>query len=260
MPKFAANLSMMFTEVPFLDRFERAARAGFKGVEFLFPYAFAPEDIAARLKANGLSQALINMPPGNWEAGDRGMAAIPARVSEFRSNVAIAITYARALGCRKLHAMAGLFPEGADRAQWENTYIDNMRYAADECARHGIMVLAESLNPYNMPGYFLLSQRQSEALVERIDRPNVRIQLDIYHAQITDGDLTRLIKALAGKFAHVQIASVPERHEPDEGEINYPYIYEALARAGYHDWIGCEYNPRARTEGGLGWLKAYPQR
>lgn len=259
MPKFAANLSMMFTEVPFLDRFEQAAKAGFAGVEFLFPYAFDPAELAERLKKHGLTLALINMPPGDWDAGERGMAAIPGREAEFRANVETAITYARALGGKKLHAMAGLIPEGADRKVWEETYIANMRHAADRCAEYGITVLAESLNPRNMPGYFLLSQRQSEALVARIDRPNVKMQLDIYHAQITDGDLTKLIESLAGKFGHVQIASVPDRHEPDEGEINYPHIYAALEKAGYRDWIGCEYNPRATTLEGVSWLKAYPQ-
>ncbi len=259
MPKFAANLSMMFTEYPFLDRFEQAAKAGFKGVEFLFPYDFDPADLARRLKDHGLSQALINMPPGDWDAGDRGMAAIPGREAEFRATVEIALRYAQALGCKKLHAMAGLFPEGAERAVYEETYIANLRHAADRCAEAGITVLSESLNHRNVPGYFLSSVRQSEALIDRVNRPNAKVQLDIYHAQITGGDLTRLIESLAGKFAHVQIASVPDRHEPDEGEINYPHIYAVLEKAGYRDWIGCEYMPRAATHDGLGWLRAYPQ-
>ncbi|EFH12404.1 2-oxo-tetronate isomerase [Pseudoroseomonas cervicalis] len=259
MPRFAANLSMMFTDVPFLDRFARAAAAGFEAVEFLFPYDHPPEVVAEKLNSAGLTQALFNMPPGDWAAGERGMAAIPGREQEFRDNVATAITYARALGCKTLHAMSGL-TEGLDRAACEATFVENFRYAADALAPHGITLLVEPINSRNMPGYFIAHQLDAIALIERVARPNVALQLDLYHAQIMDGDLTKLIEKLAGRFAHVQIASVPERHEPDEGELNYPHLYAVLDRVGYKGWIGCEYNPRAATEAGLGWFASYKAR
>ncbi|WBV44828.1 2-oxo-tetronate isomerase [Pseudoroseomonas cervicalis] len=259
MPRFAANLSMMFTDVPFLDRFARAAAAGFEAVEFLFPYDHPPEVVAEKLNSAGLTQALFNMPPGDWAAGERGMAAIPGREQEFRDNVATAITYARALGCKTLHAMSGL-TEGLDRAACEATFVENFRYAADALAPHGITLLVEPINSRNMPGYFIAHQLDAIALIERVARPNVALQLDLYHAQIMDGDLTKLIEKLAGRFAHVQIASVPERHEPDEGELNYPHLYGVLDRIGYKGWIGCEYNPRAATEAGLGWFAPYKAR
>lgn len=259
MPRFAANLSMMFTDVPFLDRFARAAAAGFEAVEFLFPYEHPPEVVAEKLNSAGLIQALFNMPPGDWAAGERGMAAIPGREQEFRDNVATAITYARALGCRTLHAMSGI-TEGLDRAACEATFVENFRYAADALAPHGITLLVEPINSRNMPGYFIAHQLDAVALIERVARPNVALQLDLYHAQIMDGDLTKLIEKLDGRFAHVQIASVPERHEPDEGELNYPHLYAVLDRLGYKGWIGCEYNPRAATEAGLGWFAPYKAR
>jgi hydroxypyruvate isomerase len=259
MPRFAANLSMMFTEVPFLDRFAAAAAAGFQAVEFLFPYDHPPEVVAARLREAGLTQALFNMPPGNWEAGERGMAAIPGREAEFRANVAKALTYAQALGCKTLHAMSGI-TEGMDRAACEEAFVENFRYAADELAPHGITLLVEPINSRNMPGYFIAHQLEAVALVERVSRPNVQVQLDLYHAQIMDGDLSKLIEKMAGKFAHVQIASVPDRHEPDEGEVNYPHLYGVLDRVGYRGWIGCEYNPRGETTAGLGWFAPYKAR
>jgi hydroxypyruvate isomerase len=259
MPRFAANLSMMFTEVPFLDRFAAAAAAGFQAVEFLFPYDHPPEVVAARLREAGLTQALFNMPPGNWEAGERGMAAIPGREPEFRANVAKALTYAQALGCKTLHAMSGI-TEGMDRAACEEAFVENFRHAADELAPHGITLLVEPINSRNMPGYFIAHQLEAVALVERVSRPNVQVQLDLYHAQIMDGDLSKLIEKMAGKFAHVQIASVPDRHEPDEGEVNYPHLYGVLDRIGYQGWIGCEYNPRGETTAGLGWFAPYKAR
>lgn len=256
MPRFAANLSMMFTEHAFLDRFAAAADAGFQAVEYLFPYDFPAKDVAARLNAAGLAQALFNMPPGDWAAGERGLAALPGREDEFRANVAIALEYARALGCTKVHAMAGL-TVGLDRAACEATYIDNIRFAADALAADGITVMLEPINSRNMPGYFIAHQQQALDLITRIARPNVSVQLDLYHAQIMDGDLTKLIEAMAGGFAHVQIASVPNRHEPDEGELNYPHLYAVLDRVGYDGWIGCEYNPRGETTAGLSWFAPY---
>lgn len=256
MPRFAANLSMMFTEHAFLDRFKAAQEAGFLAVEYLFPYDHSATEVADRLNAAGLEQALFNMPPGDWAAGERGLAALPGREDEFRANVAIALEYAQALGCKKLHAMAGI-TEGLDRAACEATYIGNIRYAADQLAGAGITVLLEPINNRNMPGYFIAHQHQALELIKRIERPNVSVQLDLYHAQIMDGDLTKLIEAMLGGFAHVQIASVPERHEPDQGELNYPHLYAVLDRLGYDGWIGCEYNPRGETTAGLGWFTPY---
>jgi hydroxypyruvate isomerase len=256
MPRFAANLSMMFTEVPFLKRFKLAAKAGFEAVEFLFPYAYEPEVIASELQQHGLTQALFNMPPGNWDGGERGMAAIPGREQEFRDNVELALHYALAVDCRILHAMSGLVA-GIDRKACEETFNRNFRHAADRLAPHGITLLVEAINSRNMPGYFIAHQMDAIALVEKVDRPNVAVQLDLYHAQIMNGDLTCLIEKMSGRFAHVQIASVPGRHEPDEGEVNYPHLFSVLDASGYKGWIGCEYTPRGRTEDGLDWFAPY---
>ncbi|WP_445401726.1 2-oxo-tetronate isomerase [Zobellella sp. An-6] len=254
MARFAANLSMMFTEVPFMARFQAARAAGFRAVEYLFPYAEDKDAIAAELKARGLTQALFNMPPGDWEAGERGLASLPGREAEFRAGVATALAYAEELGCTQLHAMAGLCQPGLSREQQQATYVANIRYAADQAAQKGIMVLIEPINSRDMPGYFLSTQVQAEALLEAIDRPNVRIQLDLYHCQIMEGDLTRTIDRLWGKFSHIQIASVPERHEPDQGEVNYPWLFDYLDAKGYDGFLGCEYRPRGNTEAGLDWF------
>lgn len=256
MPRFAANLSMMFTDVPFIERFSRAAKAGFEAVEFLFPYDFAPELLAEELKKNGLTQALFNMPAGNWDAGERGMAAIPGREKEFRDNVDKALEYALVLGCKNLHAMSGVV-SGLDYDSCKKTYIENFRYAADKVAPHGITVLTEPINTRNMPGYFINHQLDAVRFMEEVGRPNVSVQFDLYHAQIMDGDLTKLAEKMAGKFAHVQVASVPDRHEPDEGELNFPYLFDVLDRIGYKGFIGCEYNPRGKTEDGLAWFQPY---
>lgn len=257
MPKFAANLSMMFTDRPFLDRFTAAADAGFKAVEYLFPYEFPADILANKLKENNLKQVLFNTAPGDIKAGEWGLNAIPGREKEARANIDLALEYAIALSCPSVHVMAGVVPEGQSRAKYQQTFIDNVRYAADKFAPHGINVLIEALSPVVKPNYLFSSQYQSDELLNLIDRPNVFIQLDTFHAQIVDGNLTRLIEALNGRFAHVQIASLPDRHEPDEGEIDYDYIFSTFDRLGYQGWIGCEYNPRGKTEEGLGWLKPY---
>ncbi len=254
MPAFAANLTMMFTEHAFLDRFEAAAAAGFDAVEFLFPYAHSQDEIAALVARHGLKVALFNMPPGDWAAGERGMAAIPGREAEFAENARIALSYARALGTRHVHAMSGI-TRGLDPAACRATFISNMRMAADLFAPHGITILVEALNTRDVPGYFVAHQHDAAELCAAVDRPNLSVQLDLYHAQIMDGDLTRLIEALNGRFAHVQIASVPDRHEPDEGEVAYGHIFDLLDRIGYAGHVGCEYNPRGRTEDGLGWWR-----
>lgn len=259
MPHFAANLSMMFNEAPFLDRFEAASKAGFDAVEFLFPYDHPAPAIRERLDAAGLRQVLFNMPPGDWAGGERGMAAIPGREAEFRETVPVALRYAKALGCRTLHCMSGITGD-RDRTACEAAFVENLRFAADAAAADGITLLIEPINTRNMPGYFVNHQMDGIALIEKVGRPNVALQLDLYHAQIMDGDLSKLIEKLAGRFAHVQVASVPDRHEPGEGELNYPHLYGVLDRVGYEGWIGCEYNPRGETVAGLGWFAPYRAR
>lgn len=257
MPKFAANLSMMFTEVDFLDRFKAAAEAGFKAVEYLFPYEYPAEVLANRLSDNGLIQVLFNTAPGNTIAGEWGLAALPQREAEARADIDQALEYAIALNCPSVHVMAGVVPVGEDRAKYQQTFIDNIRYAADKFAADNIKVLIEALSPPVKPNYLFSSQHQSLELINLINRPNVFIQFDTFHAQLVDGNLTRLLESLKGRYAHIQIASVPDRHEPDEGEINYPFIFSMLDKLGYDGWVGCEYHPRGKTTEGLGWLKGY---
>lgn len=256
MPKFAANLTMMFNEVPFPQRFAAAARAGFTGVEFLFPYDHAPAEVAGWLKENGLINALFNMPPGNWAAGERGLASLPGREEEFRTGVATALDYAQAQGTPCLHAMAGLLPEGADRAAHRAVYIENLRYAARALAPHGITLLIEPINSRDMPGYFLTTQAEAHAIREEVGEPNLKVQMDFYHVQIMEGDIAMTFRKWFDHIGHIQIASVPARNEPDDGEVNYRYLFRLLDEAGYAGWVGCEYRPRGRTEDGLGWIKA----
>lgn len=256
MPRFAANLTMMFTEVPFLERFRAAADAGFEAVEYLFPYDHPAEDVAAALTRAGLSQALFNAPAGNWGEGERGIAALDGREEEFHAGIGQALHYAAALDCRQIHVMAGI-PEDAAAPETAERYIRRIRQAADRAAEVGCQVLIEPINHIDMPGYFLSSVRQGLAMVERIGHSNVSLQLDLYHAQITDGDITRLIRSSIDVVSHVQIASVPDRHEPDTGELNYGYVLSELDRVGYTGWVGCEYHPAGRTEAGLGWMSGF---
>ncbi|MES2537843.1 MAG: 2-oxo-tetronate isomerase [Pseudomonadota bacterium] len=256
MPKFAANLSMMFNEVAFPQRFAAAAAAGFKAVEFLFPYEHAAHEVALWLNENHLENVLFNLPPGNWAAGERGIAALPGREDEFRAGVARGIEYARALGTKRVHMMAGLITAGADMDIHREVYLGNLRHAAREVGKHGLLLLIEPINGRDMPGYFLNSQAQAHALREEAGEPNVKVQMDFYHAQIVEGDLAMTFKKYISHIGHVQIASVPGRNEPDDGEVNYPYLFRLLDELGYEGWIGCEYRPRGRTEDGLGWLAA----
>ena len=256
MPRFAANLSMLFTELPFLDRFGAAAAAGFEAVEFLFPYEHPAEEIADRLSEHGLTQALFNLPPGDWAAGERGIAALPDRVEEFRASVGTALRYAEVLGCEKLHTMAGITAD-LDRAAADATYLSNVRYAADRAAEAGRIITVEPLNPYDVPGYHLGSMRAGLEFLDVVDRDNVLLQLDLYHAQITDGDITRLIERADGRIGHVQVAAVPHRHEPGTGELDDHYALAVLDRVGYAGYVGCEYHPAAGTVAGLGWLDRY---
>jgi len=254
MPRFAANLSMMYNEHPFLERFDAAAADGFRGVEFLFPYAFAAADIADALRRNRLELVLFNTVPGDFDRGERGLAALPGREAEFLAGVDRAIEYARALGCPRVHAMAGLVPEGAPRQAHRATYLANLREAAARCAVHGIDVLIEPINPRDIPGFFLNHQAEAHAIVGEVGAPNLKVQMDLYHCQIVEGDLaTRIRRHLAG-VGHLQIAGVPQRHEPDLGEVHYPYLFALLDELGYDGWIGCEYRPRAGTRAGLDWF------
>lgn len=253
MPRFAANLTMLFNEVPFLDRFAAAAAAGFRGVEYLFPYDFPASEIAQRLADHGLSQVLFNLPPGDWAAGDRGMAAIPGREREFADSVERALEYATKLNCSQIHAMAGLVPTPmAEQAR--ATYIENLRYACARLAPYGITLLIEPINNRDIPGFFLNRTDVARGIIDAVGAPNLGLQLDLYHCQIMEGDLAHHLRDLADITRHIQIAGVPERHEPTLGEINYPYLFQLIDALGYHGWIGCEYRPAGETTAGLGWL------
>lgn len=257
MPRFAANLSMMFTERPFLERFKAAADAGFKQVEYLFPYEYPVDVLRQQLDDNGLKQVLFNTSPGDPAKGEWGLAVLPGRELEARRLIDQALVYAEGLGCPQVHVMAGVVPEGVSRETCLATFIENVRYAAERFRDKGVKVMLEALSPQVKPGYLLRSQHDTLAAVEAIDRDNVFIQFDYFHAQNVDGNLTRLTEAMIGRIGHVQIASVPARHEPDEGEVNYPHVFALLDRLGYEGFVGCEYNPRGKTEDGLGWLKPY---
>ena len=257
MPRFAANLSMMFTEVPFLDRFEAAARVGFKAVEFQFPYEHAATDIAARLERYGLTLALFNAPPGHFANGERGIAIFKDRRAEFEAGLDVAFDYARTLKCSKLHVMAGILPSGADHAHAAETYIASLQLAANRAAPLGLDILIEPLNPHDAPGYFLTGFAQARDILDTAGYPNARLQLDLYHRQMTAGGLTDAIREFWPVVGHIQIAGVPGRHEPDAGEINYPHLFEVIDGLGYQGWIGCEYRPKAGTAAGLGWARRY---
>jgi len=255
MPKFAANLSFLFTDQPFRERFAKAAAAGFKGVEYLFPYEHSPHDIAEWLQAADLEQVLFNLAPGDWAAGERGLACLPHRQGEFAESVEQALDYAVVLDCERVHCMAGLSPTGVAEAELAETYVANLRYAADRLATVGVTVMIEPINSrIDMPGYWLDDINKSFRLLGLIDRPNVKLQYDVYHAQIIAGDLARTLAANIDHIGHIQIADNPGRHEPGTGEINYPFLFNLLDRLGYSGWVGCEYKPQTTTEAGLGWL------
>lgn len=253
MPKFAANLSMLFTELPFLERFAAARAAGFAAVEFLFPYAFEAEEIALRLQRHQLQLVLHNLPPGDWAAGERGLACDPRRQEEFRAGLALALEYATALRVPRLHCMAGIVPHGLAPARARATFIANLQYAADQCAPHGITLLIEPINTYDMPGYFLHHSAQALAILAEAGRPNLKLQYDIYHMQRMEGELANTIRACLPRIGHMQLADTPGRHEPGSGEINYRYLFGLLDELGYEGWIGCEYQPRQDTLSGLAW-------
>lgn len=252
MPRFAANLTLMFTEHEFLDRFDAAAEAGFEAVEFLFPYAETPDAVAERARRNRLTVALFNLPPGDWERGERGLAALPGRNAEVAASLARALPYAEATGVRRLHLMAGNAPH--DDRRCARAYRDAVASTADALAPHNIDLVLEPINKRDMPDYFLDDFDQALALIDELARPNLKLQFDMYHRQILHGDVTRALEATMARIGHVQVASVPSRHEPDGEELNFPHVFECLDRLGYDGFVGCEYRPRGDTRDGLGWF------
>ncbi|CAB3820909.1 2-oxo-tetronate isomerase [Achromobacter denitrificans] len=257
MPRLAANLTMMYTEHPFLDRYAAAARDGFSGVEFLFPYEFAAAELKSRLEEHGLTQALFNAPPGDWAAGERGIASLPGREGEFERGFDQALEYAAALGNRSLHVMAGLIRPEQDRAAHREAYLKNLAAAARAAASAGITVVIEPINTRDIPGFFLNRQDEAQAVCAEVGAANLKVQFDIYHCQIVEGDIAMKLQRDMAGIGHIQIAGVPDRHEPDLGELNYPYLFERIDSLGYAGWIGCEYRPKAGTSAGLGWARPY---
>ncbi|OCB51174.1 hydroxypyruvate isomerase [Mycobacterium vulneris] len=257
MPRFAANLSMMYVEHAFPDRFAAAAADGFTAVEYLFPYAYPAGRLRGLLDANGLRQVLFNAPPGDFESGERGVASLPGREAEFRDGFRRALDYADTLECPRVHVMAGLLPPGADRADRLTVYRGNLSWAAEQARGRGVDVLIEPINQRDMPGYLLSLQDDAHRIVEEIGAPNLKVQLDLYHCQITEGDVTvRLRSDLpTGRVGHLQIAGVPDRHEPDSGELAIGYLFGVIDDTGFDGWVGCEYHPAAATSAGLGWLR-----
>jgi hydroxypyruvate isomerase len=256
MPRFAANLTMLFAEMPFLDRFAAAKAAGFSGVEYLFPYDYDKADLREQLDEHGLVQVLHNLPAGNWVAGERGIAILPDRVDEFRDGVARAISYAKALDCRQLNCLVGIAPRDADPFEMNEVLVENLRFAADALARERIRLLVEPINTLDIPGFFLNKTEQAVQLIADVRSSNLFIQYDIYHMQVMEGDIARSLQKHLPRIAHVQLADNPGRNEPGTGEINYPFLFRHLDTLGYRGWVGCEYKPRTTTVDGLGWHAA----
>lgn len=257
MLKFSANLSMLFTEYDFLDRFEAAAANGFDSVEFMFPYDYPAKQLRELMDSHNIQHTLHNLPAGNWAAGERGVACIPGREDEFRQGVTAAITYAKILGNRKINCLIGKIPKNIDPTLVERTVVENLRYAADELAKENIMLLIEPINHFDIPGFYLTGTQQALDLIKLVGSDNLFIQYDIYHMQRMEGELTQTMALHADKIGHLQIADNPGRNEPGTGEINYDFLFNVIKKSAYDGWVGCEYNPKKRTEDGLGWLKKY---
>ena len=255
MAKFAANLSMLFTELPFLDRFEAAAKAGFKAVEFLFPYAWTAEEIKQRLDEHGLTLVLHNLPAGDWDAGERGIACHPDRVEEFRAGVVKAVAYAKVLGVGQLNCLAGKAPAGVSDPVLHQTLVDNLKFAANALQAAGLRLLIEPINSFDIPGFYLNFTSQALSILDEVGADNAFVQYDIYHAQRMEGELAATMQKHLARIGHIQLADNPGRNEPGTGEINYPFLFKHLERIGYSGWIGCEYKPATTTEAGLGWLQ-----
>ena len=260
MPRLAANLTMLFNEVDFPDRFEAASRAGFVGVEYLFPYAYDNDMLAEKLHGNGLTQVLHNLPAGDWDAGERGIACLPDRVGEFQDGVGAAIEYASALGCTQINCLAGVPPEGADDDTLRETLVGNLRFAASKLKDAGIALLVEPINTRDIPGFYLTRTAQALSVIDEVGSDNLWLQYDVYHMQIMEGDLVQTIETNLSAIRHVQIADNPGRNEPGTGEINYDFVLAELDRLGYAGWVGCEYKPLTTTEDGLGWAAKYLSR
>jgi 2-dehydrotetronate isomerase len=255
MPRFAANLSMMFNEVPFLDRFEAAAKAGFTAVEFLFPYDHPAKEVGARLHGNGLTQALFNLPPGDWAAGEKGFAALPDRFTDLQASLRTALPYVEATGVKRLHLMAGIADRNDPMAL--AAFRKSVKWAAEFLAPHGLDVVIEPINSRNVPGYFLNDFPFAQSVIRELKIPNLKLQFDIYHCQIIHGDVTMRLREAMPMIGHIQIASIPSRNEPDGEELNYPFLFAELDRLAYAGFVGCEYNPRGKTTDGLAWFKPY---
>ena len=260
MPRFAANLSMLYPQHSFLEHFAAAAADGFDAVEYLFPYEYSPQVLKQRLEDNGLVQALFNAPPGDWAAGERGIATLPGRQSEFREGFDRALDYAAVLGNSKIHVMAGLLASEAERARHHGVYLENLTYACAQAAKVGVTVLLEPINTRDMPGFFLNRQDQAHAICREVGAPNLKVQFDCYHCQIVEGDLASKLRRDFSGIGHIQVAGVPDRHEPDLGEVNYPFLFELMDELGYDGWVGCEYRPRGDTSSGLKWLRDWQAR
>ncbi|HJD43878.1 MAG TPA: hydroxypyruvate isomerase [Candidatus Paenalcaligenes intestinipullorum] len=256
MPKFAANLTMLFNEVDFIQRFKAAADAGFKGVEYLFPYDFDKNTLAEELQKHGLTQVLHNLPAGDWAGGERGIACLPDRVSEFQEGVGRAIEYATALNCKQVNCLSGIAPQGVDADKVKQVFVDNIRFAADKLKDAGIRLLVEPVNTFDIPGFYVNRTEQAIALLDEVGSDNVYLQYDIYHAQRMEGELANTIQKHLARIAHIQLADNPGRNEPGTGEINYEWLFKFIDKLGYDGWIGCEYKPAAATTDGLGWIKA----
>lgn len=257
MPKFSANLSFLYPELPFLKRFAAAAADGFRAVEYAVPYVAKAEELAALNAAYGLEQALFNLPAGDWDGGERGIACHPDRVDEFRAGIEVALRYAGVLGCRKVNCLAGIAPRGIAAEVLEATLVANLQYAAPRLAAAGVMLLIEPINPRDIPGFYLNTARHAERLLSAVGSDNLKIQYDIYHQQVTAGDLVPTYERLRHRIGHIQIADTPGRHEPGTGEINYRFVLNELDRLGYDGWVGCEYRPQAGTSAGLRWMAPY---
>ena len=257
MPKFCANLTMLFNEVDFLDRFEAAARVGFKGVEYLFPYDYGKEQLVEKLKSNNLVQALHNLPAGDWAAGERGIACLPDRVGEFQEGVGKAIEYATALGCEQVNCLVGLAPEGVAPDKLRETFVSNLKFAAAKLGDAGVKLIIEAINTQDMPGFYLNGTQQALSIIEEVGSSNLAYQYDVYHMQIMEGNLARTIQDNLDIINHIQVADNPGRHEPGTGEINYTFLFDFLDKVGYKGWVGCEYVPADTTIEGLGWVKPY---
>jgi len=257
MPKFSANLTMLFNELDFLSRFEKAANAGFKGVEYLFPYGWSKEQLVNELSKYGLEQVLHNLPAGDWQAGERGIACLPGREGEFQDGVGKAIEYAKALRCPCLNCLVGKKPSGVSPEKVQQVLINNLRFAASALEREGIRFLIEPLNDRDIPGFYLVHTRDALRLMKEVSHPNLWIQYDVYHMQVMEGNLINTIQENLGRIAHIQIADNPGRHEPGTGEINFTNLFRSIDEMGYSGWIGCEYVPIGKTEEGLQWIKPY---